>query len=89
MTWQLIKTAPKDGRPLRFKTDSGEEFDGTFAPYWCGSDCPCDIEGEGVAPCDEPPECWCAYRAGSNLGEESDPVAWSIPHPVNDSEEEK
>lgn len=76
--WHDIKTVPKDGSPVRFRHASGEEFLGTWAPFWCGSDCPCDVTSEGEEPFDQEPDCWCAYRIGSKTGEEQTPTHWSI-----------
>lgn len=78
--WQPIEAAPKDGTPLRFLTVGGEEYDGTWGPYWCGSDCPCDVAGEGIEPLTCVPECWCAYRDGQTVGEEVTPTHWML-HP--------
>jgi hypothetical protein len=39
----------------RFLLPSGEEAVGVLEPYWCGSDCPCGLEGYQD---EEFPECW-------------------------------
>jgi hypothetical protein len=75
MDWQLIANVPR-GQQVRFKNSDGSEFDGEWLPYWCGSDCPCDVAGEGEEPCTEEPDCWCAYELGDRKGKEIDPTHW-------------
>jgi hypothetical protein len=76
-----LDTVPK--RTLvRFRMPGGDVFAGTWEPFWCGSDCPCDVGGEGFAPCNEESVCWCAYRNGSGPGEEVDPIGWLPIAPV-------
>lgn len=79
MDWNDIETAPRDGRPLRFRRADGSEFAGRWQPYWCGSDCPCDVAGEQEPPMDCEPACWRASEEGSKHGDGRDPVAWSAP----------
>lgn len=61
---------------MRFRMPDGEEFDGVWQPFWCGSDCPCDVAGESDEPFADEPECWCAYRAGEKFGMYSEPTHW-------------
>lgn len=84
--WQDIGTAPKDGRPLRFRRHDGSEFEGRWGPYWCGSDCPCDVATEGEAPHDSEPECWCAYPKGYRTGEMRNPTHWQSAPPTQEAE---
>ena len=74
--WQPIQSVTKDGAALQFKTATGEEYTGTWAAFWCGSDCPCDVAGEGDIDGLEEPICWCAYRDGMKDGEAIDPTHW-------------
>ena len=37
LQWQPIETAPKDGRMVLIRTESGDEWTGTFAAYWSAS----------------------------------------------------
>lgn len=74
--WQSIETVLKDGSPMRFRMPDGEEFDGVWQPFWCGSDCPCDVANEGDEPFTDEPQCWCAYRTGEKIGMDFDPTHW-------------
>lgn len=73
--WFPISTIPRDKRKVEFLRGD-EIFQGFWWPYWCGSDCPCDVASEGEFPFTDEPECWCAYRVGAEFGEDEPPTRW-------------
>jgi hypothetical protein len=46
--------APYDARPAHFLLRSGEEVVGVLEPFWCDSDCPCNL-GDDLGCF---PDCW-------------------------------
>lgn len=58
----------------------GREVIGQYEPYWCGSDCPCDVAGENEEPLDCEPECWCVYPIKDGrvikTGLDDEPQGW-------------
>lgn len=86
MEWKPIESVPRR-QAVKFRRMDGSEFTGTWAPYWCGSDCPCDVADEGLPPTDFEPDCWCAYEDGYRTGEATNPTHWMpLPPPPTSPE---
>lgn len=49
---------PPQGSPVEVVFRDGSKLITMVEPYWCGSDCPCDVAGEFEDPFTSPPQCW-------------------------------
>ncbi len=70
--WKPIGTCPRERAVRRFRWADGREATGLYAPYWCGSDCPCYPLDEGPSEfLDSFPDCWGVE------GHDTDPTHWA------------
>lgn len=49
---------PPQDSPVEVLLRDGSRLIARVEPYWCGSDCPCDVAGEVEEPLTSPPQCW-------------------------------
>lgn len=83
--WWPIQDCPEEfENPIMwFKFKDGRVLIGKWQPYWCGSDCPCNVSNEPEFDefFSEFPDCWCCYPMDSGAvaeyGLEEDPTHWA------------
>jgi hypothetical protein len=84
--WRAIDTCPEehDNPVMWFKAVDGRIFKGVWNPYWCGSDCPCNVANESEFDdiFSSEPVCWCCYPMVDNQiasqGLSEDPTHWAV-----------